>query len=208
MKDICKIITKDIFVDSYIILRDYLKRKGDDLQDINLILIAEYFVDLTENQVKKFYDKYIETGLIYSLPEFYASDLVTIPKGVADIREYRFFSSFGLILYNSLGILFSETCSGMLDNLKLQNRGIYSYAPTKYDQVDNKWKINNKWQQEYDKYKNKIIEKTDNSDVVLSLDVSDFFQTIKHDKLIEVIDEFISAPVEKNIHMVVILRMY
>lgn len=198
MKDINKIITESIFVDSYKILREYIDRRGDDVQDVNLILISKYLTDLTENQVKKFYCKYIETGLVYSLPEFYASDLVAIPKGVADIREYRFFTTFGLILYNALGIFFAETCSNMIDNLSLESRGIYSYTPTKYYLFNNEWRINNKWQQEYNKYKIKISEKTNEADVVLSLDISNFFKTIKHEKLIEVISDFIGAQVKEK----------
>ena len=198
MKDIYKIISKNIFINSYKILRGYIEKRDDDMQDVNLILISKYLTGLNENKVKKFYDKYIRTGLVYSLPEFYASDLVTIPKGIADIREYRFFSSFGLILYNALGIFFAEACSSMLDNLNLQNRGIYSYTPTKYRLDGNEWRVNNKWQQEYDKYKVKISESTNESDIVLSIDISNFFKTINHEKLIEVIDDFISTQVKRK----------
>jgi len=193
MKDIRKVVNKNTFLDSYRILLEYIQKRGDDIQDVNLILVSKYLSDLSDDKIKKFYNKYIETGLIYSLPEFYTSDLVTIPKGVADIREYRFFSSFGLILYNAIGIFFADTCSEMIDTLNFQRRNIYSYAPTKYQLVNNKWKINNKWQAEYNKFKDKISEEVNKSDVVLSLDISNFFNSIRHKKLIEVINDFISA---------------
>ncbi len=193
MKDISKVVTEDLFISSYQILNDFVIEKADSLQDINLILISDYLTGLTVHQVKKFYNKYISNGLVYSLPEFFASDLVTIPKGVSDVREYRFFSAFGMILYNALGIFFAEMCAEMVTNLNLQDRGIYSYAPTKYTNQNAKWRINNKWQQEYDKYKNKLKETAEQSDLVLSIDISNFFKSIKHKKLTETINDFTSA---------------
>lgn len=193
MKDISRVVSEDIFLSSYYILREYISSKPNGIEDINLILISEYLNNLTNNQIKKYYRRYILTGLVYSLPEFFASDLVTIPKGVSDIREYRFFSSFGIILYNSIGIFFAEMCGDMIENLNLQDRGIYSYAPTKYTNQNSKWKVNNKWKKEYDKYEDKLKEKTSDSDIVLSIDISHFFNSINHKFLIETINEFMSS---------------
>jgi len=199
MKDISKIVNKDLFINSYDILKNYVEDRGDAVKDINLILITEYLRNLSHKEVGEFYDKYIQTGLVYSLPEFFSSDLVTIPKSIADVREYRFFSCFSMILYNAVGIFFAEACSLMIRNLDLEERGIYSYSPTKYNlREEGMWVVNNKWQKEYSKYREKIIEKTNEADVVLGIDVSNFFNSIKHHKLIEVIDDFISAPIRKK----------
>lgn len=196
MKDIGKLVTEEIFIDSHKIISSYICDKRS-IQDINLILLSEYLTNLTSSQVRKFYKKYIETGLIYSLPEFYSSDLVTIPKGIADVREYRFFSSFGMVLYNSIGIFFAEICNQMIKDLDFKGRKIFSFSPTVYIK-DINWKVNNDWQKEYVKFKEKISAKANEADVVLSVDISNFFNSIQHKKLISCLGDFISSENRKK----------
>lgn len=193
MKGISRVITREMFLNSYRILYKYISDKRHALQDINFVLISDFLLSLEEGYIVDFYKKNVETGIIYAAPELYISDPVTIPKGIADLREYRFFSTYGSILYNSMGIFFAEVCSKMITDLRLEQREIYSFVPTSFFLSESGWVVNERWQEEYGNFKRIVEEKTEISDVVLSIDISNFFGSIKHEKLIEVLKRFLSA---------------
>lgn len=130
MKKISDVITKNLFVNAFKICKKYSEK--ENITDINLLLLKDIFQATTEKRVENYYDKYIKTELFYGIPYLFSTDIVTIPKNVNGLREYRFFSMMSMILYNAIGLLFVDICNEFVSIVKFDKSKIFHFSPTKF----------------------------------------------------------------------------
>lgn len=70
----------------------------------------------------EYYNEYIVNDKFYCIPVLFSSDVVHIPKGLSNFREYRFYDIFSMILYNSIGLLFYNICNDIINNIDIKNK--------------------------------------------------------------------------------------
>lgn len=195
MKDLSNIVTKERFINAFNICREYCEN-NDNILDVNFRLIKDHLLELSEQKVSTFYEKYIESELVYSFPEFHSCERVTIPKNSTGTREYRFFSTFSMILYNAIGLNMVDTCNDTIDSLQFNDKSIYPFYPTKFllttenRTEKNKWKVSNDYKTEYKKYQKKIDDLTTDNCAILQLDITQYFESIVHEKLINLVYKY------------------
>lgn len=73
----------------------------------------------------------------------------------------------------------------------------FSYSPTKFhikdtDNLEEKWRVKNDYKEQYRDFSKVLNKKLQPNDIVLKLDISNYFQNINHSKLISLLDEFSS----------------
>lgn len=199
MKTMNNIITKDLFINAYKICKNYAENSS--LNDINILLLKNSFIKLTENKLIDFYDKYITDDKFYGNPVLFSSDIVHIPKGISGFREYRFFDIYSMILYNAIGLLFYNICNDTISKINIKNKNIYTYTPTtfkrdentksKYYKDDYKEIIADKnYRNDYVNYIKKLKEYITKDKCIIKIDISNYFDSIPHNKLISLIDVF------------------
>lgn len=195
MSDLAKIVTKERFLNAYKICFDYCK-ETDNIVDVNFRLIKNHLLNLSEGQVKSYYEKFIESELVYGLPELHSCDIVTIPKKSTGVREYRFFSVFSMILYNAIGLTFVDTCNEVISTLNFNKKSIYPFYPTKFNlnstskSEKDKWIVKNNYKNEFNKYQTKIEEIVTPNCGLLQLDLTQYFESIVHEKLIDLLYQY------------------
>lgn len=200
MKDLARIVTKDRFINAYNICREYCEN-NENILDVNFRLIKKHLLELSEQKITTFYEKYIETELIYSFPEFHSCERVTIPKNSTGTREYRFFSTFSMILYNAIGLNIVDTCNDTIDSLQFNEKKIYPFYPTKFLLTNenrtekNKWKVSNDYKTEYKKYQKRLNDLTSDNCAILQLDITQYFESIIHEKLINLVYKYANKSV-------------
>ena len=187
MKKISDVITEELFLNAYRICKKYSEK--DLTTDINLILLKNSFSSITENNIKAYYKKYIKTELVYSIPYLFSTDLVDIPKNINGLREYRFFSMMSMILYNAVGLLFVDVCNDFINKVNFQKENIYHFSPTKFSFVQEEWQSKNEYSTEYKKFTNKMKSLLEEGDIVLKIDISNYFNNMKHIKLVNLLKE-------------------
>lgn len=187
MKKIADLITLDAFKDSLKIIKSLINQTY--LQDVNLILVQEKIKAMSDKDVEDYYEGFVKTELLYSVPYLFSSDIVMIPKNNNSLREYRFLTSNALLLYNAIGILFAKTLYAHTEEIKFGDYNkTYRYAPISYKLLEaNNWVIteNNRYKKFYNDYKTKIDDLLDVNTVLLKLDIKDYFNTIDHEILID-----------------------
>jgi hypothetical protein len=192
MKKLNEIISKELFLNAFYICQKYSEE--DFILDINFRLLKKTFEGLNERTVSSYYDKFIESDLVYSLPELFSTDIVLVPKNITNIREYRFFSAFSMILYNAVGLLFVDCCSEIVNNIDFSKKNIFSYYPTKFvlssDKEKFKWRATNDYKTEYKNFSRKLKEIIQPGNVILKIDIAQYFGSIDHDRLIELLKFF------------------
>lgn len=195
MSNLAKIVTKERFLNAYKICFDYCKNT-DNIVDVNFRLIKNHLLNLSEGQVKSYYEKFIESELVYGLPELHSCDIVTIPKKSTGVREYRFFSVFSMILYNAIGLTFVDTCNEVISTLNFNKKSIYPYYPTKFNlnstskSEKDKWVVKNNYKNEFNKYQIRIEEIITPNCGLLQLDLTQYFESIIHEKLIDLLYQY------------------
>ena len=202
MSKLGDIISEKTFVNAYHILRDYYKNQDHHLVDVNLRLIRPYFELLNDRSVKQFYKTYIETDLIYAAPELCMSEIVSVPKNMTGVREYRFMSAFAHITYTAFGLVFVECSVPLIQSLEFKSKGVYSFFPTRFIHGrKNEWEVKNKYREEYANFTNQLVQELEPGDVVIKTDIASYFESISHKKLLELLEEFspISSLREHNI---------
>lgn len=191
MSKLGDIISEKTFVNAYHILRDYYKNQDDHLVDVNLRLIKPYFVLLNDRAVKQFYKTYVQTELVYSAPELCMSEIVSVPKNMTGVREYRFMSSFAHIVYTAFGLVFVECSMPLIESLEFKSKGIHSFFPTRFVHGKKKeWEVKNKYREEYSNFTKKLADELEPGDVVIKTDISSYFESINHKRLLALLDEF------------------
>ena len=192
MKKLGEIITEDLFINAFEICQKYVVDE-EVILDVNLRFLKPYLVKLKKSKVRSFYRSFINTDLIFSLPELFSTDTVFVPKNITSVREYRYFSAYSLILYNAIGLLFVDCCSQMIEDLDFHRKGIYSYYPTKFyksSETENNWDVRSTYKNEYSNYSNKLREVLKQNDVVLKIDISSYFESVVHKKLISLLNTY------------------
>lgn len=187
MKKISDVITEELFVNAYKICKKYSEKEF--ITDINLMLLKNAFKSITENNIRMYYKKYIKSELFYSIPYLFSTDNVSIPKNVNGLREYKFFSMMSMILYNAVGLLFVDICNDFLNKVKFESKNIFHFSPTKFTYNDNEWKSQNEYAKQYKNFTDKMNEKIEEGDIVLKIDISNYFDTMKHEKLVNLLKE-------------------
>lgn len=185
MKKISDVITEDLFVNAYKICKKYSEKEF--ITDINLLLLKNAFQSITENNIREYYKKYIQTELFYAIPYLFSTDTVSIPKNVNGLREYKFFTMMSMILYNAVGLLFVDICNDFLNKVKFENSNIFHFSPTKFTYDNNEWKSQNEYAKQYTKFTAKMKEIVEEGDVILKIDISNYFDTMKHEKLVQLL---------------------
>ncbi len=195
MSDLGKIVTQDRFLNAYKICYDYCK-ETENIADVNFRLIKVHLLNLSEAQVKSYYDKFIKSELVYGLPELHSCDVVTIPKKSTGVREYRFFSVFSMILFNAIGLTFVDTCNEVISTLNFNKKSIFPFYPTKFNlnssskSEKDKWMVRNNYKNEFNKYQAKIEEIITPNCGLLQLDLTQYFESIVHEKLIDLLYQY------------------
>lgn len=187
MKKISDVITEELFVNAYKICKKYSEKEFTT--DINLMLLKNAFNSITENNIRTYYRRYIKTELFYSIPYLFSTDTVSIPKNVNGLREYKFFTMMSMILYNAVGLLFVDVCNDFLNKVKFENNNVFHFSPTKFINVNNEWKSQNEYAKQYTKFTDKMDEVVEEGDIILKIDISNYFDTMKHEKLIDLLKE-------------------
>lgn len=187
MKKISDVITEELFVNAYKICKKYSEKEFTT--DVNLMLLKNSFKSITENNIRTYYKKYIETELFYAVPYLFSTDTVSIPKNVNGLREYKFFTMMSMILYNAIGLLFVDVCNDFVNEVKFENRNIFHFSPTKFTHNNNEFKSQNEYAKQYTKFIDKMNEIIEEGDVILKIDISNYFDTMKHDKLVNLLKE-------------------
>lgn len=94
-----------------------------------------------------------------------------------------------MILYNTIGLLFVDVCNDFLNKVKFENRNIFHFSPTKFTFNDNEWKSQNEYAKQYTKFTDKMNEIIEEGDVILKIDIGNYFDTMKHEKLVNLLKE-------------------
>jgi hypothetical protein len=186
MYKIGDIVSENIFLNAFKICQNYINDQ-QYIRDVNLRLLSSALKSLKEKRIKEYYQKYIKTELVYALPEFFSTDTIFIPKDLTSVREYRFFSMFSLILYNAVGLIFVHCCSDLLQELDFKRKNIYSYYPTKFFLDDNIWKARSTYKTEYSEYIDTLNKILQPNDILLKLDISEYFESIQHSRLLNIL---------------------
>lgn len=195
MSDLSKVVSEQRFINAFNICYEYCE-KSEKIADVNFRLIKNHLLNLSETQITSFYHKFIESELIYGLPELHSCDIVTIPKKSTGVREYRFFSVFSMILYNAIGLIFVDSCNDVINTLNFTKKSIFPYYPTKFvlnkDSISekDKWKVKNNYKDEFNKFQQKLEEYVTVNVGILQLDLTQYFESIIHEKLIELVFKF------------------
>ena len=196
MKSMDKIVSKDLFVNAFKICKDYAESKI--LNDINFLLLKKDLIKLSREKIVDYYDEYIKDDIFYGNPILFATDIVHIPKGIDGFREYRFFDLYSMILYNAVGILFYKICNPTLRNLNPNKDYIYKYSPTVFSDDDvSKYKngyipvkVNKDYRDDYVNYQNRLKEKLTKNKCAIKIDLSKYFDSISHDKLVSLLYKY------------------
>lgn len=195
MSELSSIVTKEKFINAFHICKEYCE-KTENILDVNFRLLKDHFIELTEGQVSSYYDKFIESEFVYGLPELHSCDGVTIPKKSTGVREYKFFPAFSMILYNAVGLVFVDTCNAVVKNIKFNRKKIFPFYPTKFFLNPNsnseaeRWRVKNDYKTEFKKYQEALEELIVPNSAILQLDLTQYFETIVHEKLISLLFEF------------------
>ena len=94
-----------------------------------------------------------------------------------------------MILYNAVGLLFVDVCNEFLNKVKFENRNVFHFSPTRFFSNDDGWKSQNEYAKQYTKFTDKMEEIIEEGDVVLKIDISNYFDTMKHEKLVNLLKE-------------------
>lgn len=187
MKKISDVITEELFVNAYRICKKYSEKEF--ITDVNLMLLKNAFQSITENNIRTYYHKYIKSEIFYAIPCLFSADTVSIPKNVNGLREYKFFTMMSMILYNAVGLLFVDVCNDFLHKVKFVSKSIYHFSPTKFTNDEKGWKSQNEYAKQYTKFTEKIEEIVKEGDIVLKIDISNYFDSMKHEKLVNLLKE-------------------
>lgn len=187
---ISNILPKDVFLNAFNICKEYVKENY--ILDINFRLLKDVFLETSVDKIGLFYDEFIATDIIFAVPEMFSTDIVSIPKGITGVREYRFFSMYSMVLYNAIGLLFVECTDGNLKDLNFNQKKIYSFYPTKFHKDKDDWKASNDYKEGYSDFLSTLSKELLVGDIVLRLDVSKYFEEIQHKVLIKVMRDYSS----------------
>jgi hypothetical protein len=189
MKKLEDVIIKELFINAFHICQDYSNNKYT--LDTNINLLRRYFLLLSDYNVEKYYTTIIHNDLVYSVPFLYETSVVNIPKNINGLREYRYFTSFSMVLFNAVGLLFADVCNEFIKLLKFEKESIYRFSPTVFSVSDTKGiKATNQYQTIYKDYQDKLERNLSENVAVLSIDISNYFESINHGILINALHRY------------------
>ena len=189
MKKIGEIVSEELFLNAFHICQNYC-RSEHFIHDVNFRLLKERLLSLSDSNIKTYYKNYIANDLVYALPEFFTSDVVSIPKRLTGVREYRFFSVPAMVCFNAIGLVFVDCCSQVIEQLDFKRKRVFAYYPTKFIYKDGEWTARNDYKAEYNAFADKLNTQIEPRDVILKFDISGYFETISHPKLVGLLRTF------------------
>ncbi|CCC85553.1 hypothetical protein PPM_2616 [Paenibacillus polymyxa M1] len=187
---ISNILTKDVFLNAFEICKEYAKE--DFILDINFRLLKDVLLETSREKMSQFYDDFISTDIILAVPEMFSTDIVSIPKGMTGVREYRFFSMYSMVLYNSIGLLFVECTDTNLRDLNFNQKYIYPFYPTKFHKDKDNWKASSDYKEGYSDFLSTLNQQLVVGDIVLRIDISKYFEEMQHKILIKIMQDYAS----------------
>lgn len=101
-----------------------------------------------------------------------------------------------MILYNAIGLTFVDTCNEVISTLNFNKKSIYPFYPTKFNlnssskSEKDKWIVKNNYKNEFNKYQTKIEEIITPNCGLLQLDLTQYFESIIHEKLIDLLYQY------------------
>jgi hypothetical protein len=189
MKKIGEVVSEELFLNAFHVCQNYCQTEHI-IHDVNFRLLKDHLLALSDSNIKTYYKNYVANDLVYSLPELFASDVVSIPKRLTGVREYRFFAAPSMVLFNAIGLVFVDCCSQVIEQLDFKKKSVFAYYPTKFIQKDGEWTARNDYKAEYNAFADKLNAQIKPGDVVLKFDISGYFETISHAKLVGLLRTF------------------
>jgi hypothetical protein len=144
---------------------------------------------------EEFYRNYIKNDICFNYPYLFSSIPYSVPKGDGGVRKFHFLETHLRILYYSIGFYFLDLTKDVRIELKvIQDR---SFMYTHYGADINPASLGRSdidYKKDYQKFTSKIrkIARTavkDGKIAVLHLDIQDFFHSIEHSLLTQVLRE-------------------
>jgi hypothetical protein len=157
---------------------------------------------------KKYYKDFISNDLFYNYRSLFYNYEYHIPKGAYGIRKFHFTSFHLLILYYALGFYFYEVVHEIftrLEPIKKEQKNIFTYYGGKLN-YDNPEKSKIYYQNDYTEFNRGIkqIIKTGLTKkgkvCVVKLDIQDFYNCIKTNLLLNVVDKYALPSTKKKLH--------
>gem|GEM_PF-3392530 len=156
------------------------------------ILRREHALDGIKAQ--EFYNNYIFGDLFFNYPDLFNVTPYYIPKGDAGVRQFYFLEAPLRLLYYSLGFYFLELSQDIRTQLAIIHRrsSIYTYYGANI-RLDSPQKSQIHYQEDYQEFTRKIRRTVrqqvkDHKVAILHLDIQDFFRSISHSSLVEILD--------------------
>jgi len=164
----------------------------------------------TKIQTNHYFESYIKNNLFYGLQKEFQVISYTVPKGVLGIRNHKFFSYSMRLLYYSIGIYllrvsqefvtrynsreFDER-SGSKSRLHCFYGGKLSYSSKENISFSSDAIY---WRDSYDEYKKFLDEYKDKYDLILKLDMQNYFDEISISTILKNLSENIKPKLRKN----------
>ena len=189
MKKIGEVVSEELFLNAFHVCQNYCQTEHI-IHDVNFRLLKAHLLALSDSNIKTYYKNYVANDLLYSLPELFTSDVVSIPKRLTGVREYRFFAAPSMVLFNAIGLVFVDCCSQVIEQLDFKKKSVFAYYPTKFIQKDGEWTARNDYKAEYNAFADKLNAQIEPGDVVLKFDISGYFETISHANLVGLLRTF------------------
>jgi Reverse transcriptase (RNA-dependent DNA polymerase) len=143
--------------------------------------------------LEKFYTDYIRNDLCFNYPNLFCSIPYSVPKGDGGVRQFHFLETHLWILYYALGFYFLDLTQAMRTELNaIQTRAsIQTYYGANI-RLDNPQKSQIHYQEDYQEFTRNIRRTVrrqihNHKVAVLHLDIQDFFRSIDHARLMQVL---------------------
>lgn len=148
---------------------------------------------LDEIALEQFYNIYICNDLCFNYPSLFRSTPYSVPKGDGGVRQFHFLEHSLWILYYALGFYFLDLTQATRTELNaIQERvSIYTYYGANI-RLDNPQGSQIHYQEDYQEFtrniRRTVRRQVQNHKVaVLHLDIQDFFRSIDHSRLMQVL---------------------
>jgi Reverse transcriptase (RNA-dependent DNA polymerase) len=142
-----------------------------------------------------FYNSYIKNDICFNYPHLFSSISYSVPKGDGGVRKFHFLETHLRILYYSLGFYFIDLTKDVRTELKgIQHRSfIYTHYGADIN-LASLGKSDIDYKKDYQKFTGKIRKTArnaikDGKVAVLHLDIQDFFHSIEHSLLTQMLRE-------------------
>ncbi len=142
---------------------------------------------------EEFYNNYIRNDLCFNYPSLFRVTPYYVPKGDGGVRQFHFLEAPLRILYYALGFYFLELTREIRTQLATihRNSSIYTYYGANI-RLDKPCRSQIYYQEDYQEFTRNIRrtvrrQAQEYKVAVLHIDIQDFFRSIAHSKLVQVL---------------------